>query len=1033
MAKLVPIDEDDPRLGPPLRVAEASVDPQLRMLPTHEMEWPDFERLLLRLAREVRGLRSLSLFGNSGQAQDGLDAVGLNASGDVEGVQGKRYASFDVSDLNAAVSKFTDGSLSFPVRCLFVGVASSAHERTLVERVVELNQELAPLEVELWDCDRLSELLRGRPEIVLEFFGAATATSFCVPYTIGHVVVPGPDAVTLADAVFFGPSSTGQAREELEQAKATCEDDPAGALEHIRNAQGLLTAAGFAAHAVALDDRVVELLVRLGRDTDASRLLLDRVWDALRADRTLAAEIAWRDLDRLGGNPQRIGDDSVRAAVSTARAAMDMYEHPLGKLPGPEAVFAIAGDNVYDQARLVLLASEIALADGAHDWLSAGAPTIAGLADQIAAVDAAVALRLRLVAADITGQWSALLRDARTRAIPRPLAALTLARHARHLAARGDRQTADASWAEAIEQGCLAGLHEDASDWLYSRRSLAMRYAPGEDVWHPIAAALRARPAQPRVAAAPGNVRERALDALHHGKRTEAVLRLRRHLRDDIVSGSWQGEQDTRALLASVYKDVGEAALAARHLIAAGEAKQAEQLATQAGDLYLDVREYLDAPTYWSAATAYRLIAGQADLVPETHVAEIANRALVALDTVRDGTLVDTPLFGPSLYLSAVAALGALANRLAEADAARLLAHLDPLAEAPEGQFRRTDDDHARAAAGIAEAHPLLREQALSQLLSLLGRAPHAVKARARELLAEHLPLTRDRLVDLDSAGSSSAAELLADTEPEDIAPDVAEAASASLTAPLMSGPGYYATGTNAVEKSVLARALPPDRRAELIRAQLRRVRSPHEPVHNRTQYLLAAANLTDGLGQTDNDELVVLALAEATSLMPSDADAVAGAFSHPLSAMRMTQSDDSRPAAALLAARLARTAQQRDQARAAALRLIGADGDNDYYVTHALQVLREDLARDIPYLAKQGWALRSLAAIAWTNADVRDVQIGDLLARDPDARVRRALAGALASATSSQGTDAVLDVLRADPRHSVRRLLPPASGGTTQ
>ncbi len=109
------------------------------------------------------------------------------------------------------------------------------------------------------------------------------------------------------------------------------------------------------------------------------------------------------------------------------------------------------------------------------------APTISDLAEHVAAIDAAVALRLRLVAADVTREWSALLRDARTRAIPRPLAALTLARHGRHLASRGDREPADASWAEAIEQGCLAGLHEDASDWMYSRRSLAMRYAvPGE-------------------------------------------------------------------------------------------------------------------------------------------------------------------------------------------------------------------------------------------------------------------------------------------------------------------------------------------------------------------------------------------------------------------------------------------------------------------------------------------------------------------------------------------------------------------------
>ena len=235
---LVPVDQDDPRLGPPSRLTEAAVDPRLRLLPTHEMEWPDFARLLLRLAREVRGLRALSLFGVTGQAQDGLDAIGMNASDEVEGVQGKRYAAFGVTDLNAAVAKFTEGSLPFSVRHLFVGVASSAHERSLVERVIELNQQLAPLKIELWDRDRISELLRGRPEIVLEFFGAATTTSFCVPYTIGRVEVPGPDAVTLADAVLAGPASAGQARVELEKAKDARAGDPAAALEHLKNTQG---------------------------------------------------------------------------------------------------------------------------------------------------------------------------------------------------------------------------------------------------------------------------------------------------------------------------------------------------------------------------------------------------------------------------------------------------------------------------------------------------------------------------------------------------------------------------------------------------------------------------------------------------------------------------------------------------------------------------------------------------------------------------------------------------------------------------
>ena len=168
---LRPLEDYDPRLGPPARITEAPVDPQLALLPTHEMDWPDFERLLLRVAREVQGLRAVQLFGNPGQAQEGLDAVGLNAEGNAEGVQGKRYATFTVGDLDAAVTKFLDGSLPFEIRRLAVGVSCDAHEKNVVQRMMRLNLDHKPIEFELWDRSRLSEMLRSRPEIVLEFFG----------------------------------------------------------------------------------------------------------------------------------------------------------------------------------------------------------------------------------------------------------------------------------------------------------------------------------------------------------------------------------------------------------------------------------------------------------------------------------------------------------------------------------------------------------------------------------------------------------------------------------------------------------------------------------------------------------------------------------------------------------------------------------------------------------------------------------------------------------------------------------------------
>jgi hypothetical protein len=133
----------------------------------------------------------------------------------------------------------------------------------------------------------------------------------------------------------------------------------------------------------------------------------------------------------------------------------------------------------------------------------------------------------------------------------------------------------------------------------------------------------------------------------------------------------------------------------------------------------------------------------------------------------------------------------------------------------------------------------------------------------------------------------------------------------------------------------------------------------------------------------------------------------------------------DERPAGAFLAARLARTAEQKAAARDAALQLVGATENGDYWSTRALQVLTDDLTPQIvPVLATLGWPLRSLAAIVWAKSGNLDSSLGMNLSKDPDQRVRRALAGALAGDPASPRTDPVRQNLAADLRFSVRSAL---------
>ncbi len=1033
-AGLTELSEDDDRLQPPDDTTAAPVDPQLQLLPTELMHWTQFERLLLRVAREVRGLRSVSLLGDSGQKQEGLDVIGLDGAGEAEGIQSKKYVKFTKADLDAAVKKFDEGSLPFSVPRLVIGVACSGHEAQVVARLIEINKDRDDLEVEIWDKERLSEMLRDRPEIVREFFGAATAASFCVPHVVEPVVVPAPDAVSLASAVLAGPASATGALEQLAAADEAEPQDPEAALALVQAAQAALDEAGFPAHAQVLDERVVALLLRLGGRTDAARLLLDRLWSRLAADQPDDAAMTLRTLEGLDG-PQAEGteagdssapDPFVPAAIRTARRALAVYGDPFGRtdaIDEPEAGMPV------DAARLMLLAGESALASAQVSAL-APQPFIAA-ADQVSRHERELAIRLRLVAADVGGGWQELLQEARTRVHGRDLSALILARYARQRALDGDFSEADANWAEAIEQACLVRRHEDAAAWLYSRRTLAMRYRVFvDDVYHPLASALNSRPDKPRLIAAGRRTRERALDALHHDKPRAAVARLRRYLTDAVVSGSWQEEHDARELLADCYANSGEQALAAEQLVLAGEKKRLVELAKAVGDALLPVQPYLSSRLYWVQASALSALAAQADLVADQEVPGLIEQGLAVLDEGAAGTLVDTPLFGPSKYLASHELLASLMSRATKEQAARYLTLVEGRAPRDPNRYHHTDDDHAKALVEIGRTQPDLVDRAVGQLLDMLKGQTHAAERYGSDFLLDNLDRfeVRQRLAVMAAEGNHAAAEMLAAATKPDVAIGedlaAAEAAAAALLAPPDSGPGVYSRGTGAVRQSVLARFLPPDRRVALVQAQLDRARLPHESTGNRTEYLLAASNLTEDLPEKSAKGLFKAALREATDPAQSLADDLTAQFSHPFGAFRINDKQDSRPAAALLVARLARSPEEQRAARDAALALVGTDDGADYRITHALQQLDTDLDDSLPYLATLGWALRSLAAIHWARSGTAPAHVGQALASDPDPRVRRALAREIALTGASERTDAIRERLSRDARYSVRSLL---------
>ncbi|WP_410614427.1 hypothetical protein [Amycolatopsis sp. lyj-109] len=316
-------------------------------------------------------------------------------------------------------------------------------------------------------------------------------------------------------------------------------------------------------------------------------------------------------------------------------------------------------------------------------------------------------------------------------------------------------------------------------------------------------------------------------------------------------------------------------------------------------------------------------------------------------------------------------------------------------------------------------------------MLDLLAEPTSGVAQKteqeAGDLFAQYPDLVHDRLSELTAQDNRFAGALLAliADEPSEAQLADARAAAEKLKAPSRNTAEVVSVGTGALRQSLLARHLPPAGRAVLVQAQFDRAASPYEPGSNRADYYLAAANLFTDLENVE--ALFAEALLRASDPSPSHPDLFATLGNHPLGMLRTTGIiTDTRTYAVFLAAALARTEEQKSRVRTTALGLLGAGQNSGYHAVRALQILgAKELFHHVTLLAvHQGWAARSLAAITWPGSTPIDATVGLLLARDPDQRVRRSLAGALREVDRREPTDQVREVLGADPRHSVRRLL---------
>ncbi|MGW1667102.1 hypothetical protein, partial [Streptomyces microflavus] len=416
--------------------------------------------------------------------------------------------------------------------------------------------------------------------------------------------------MAVREAIARTPEVTTGAQKFFDDAAAA--SDPSQALSFIEAGQTKLRDAGFGPHATQHDKDRVRLLASVGRADEAARHVLDDFWTALDQGLSVTAQITRSRLDEL--SKLAAENEQVTLYRRVSEVAIDLYFNPTGYVPD---IGSLRVGDLPDQIRLALLAGETALANDDREWLTRAIPVFVDLSG-MSSIDRVLRTRLRLLLAETTVDWSELLTDARKLNLGHDLLGLVTARYARDCALHQKFQEADLAWDEASGSASLARQWGEASTWIFSRRAFRARWNPftSSDLLPLQTAIRRMGTSSPLVPAADGAY-EDALTALSDQKLRSAAISAQRALRDAVTASDWAGEERARRVLAAILIESDEPALAARHLIRAGATKAIEALGKSLPREFIDILAELDAPNYWSVGTSYRLLATQADLVPD--------------------------------------------------------------------------------------------------------------------------------------------------------------------------------------------------------------------------------------------------------------------------------------------------------------------------------------------------------------------------------------------------------------------------------
>ena len=158
------------------------VNTRPQFLPLNKLSWESFQSLCVRLAERGGDVERCQEYGLPGEAQEGIDIYVRKVESSKYSVwQCKRYQKFRPSLIKKAVSDFLNGSWASKTDEFILAVTVKTEATNLADaieaqgnRLRERNIQFRPLGI-----TQLSELLKGHPDLVDDFFGRDWVKKFC--------------------------------------------------------------------------------------------------------------------------------------------------------------------------------------------------------------------------------------------------------------------------------------------------------------------------------------------------------------------------------------------------------------------------------------------------------------------------------------------------------------------------------------------------------------------------------------------------------------------------------------------------------------------------------------------------------------------------------------------------------------------------------------------------------------------------------------------------------------------------------------